>query len=288
MKTIIVAPYSKPRIDGKPNAKNYPWWAEVVRVMRDDGFVLKQIVYGDETPIEGMEHVFGKSLPEIENIVRESDGFMCVDNYMQHMAHCLGKCGVVIFGPSDPRIFGYDENMNVLPEKPKLRPMQFQTWQEWDFDESAFEMPEVVAAKAIEFFSKAKSPSNNDVVFGYVKTVVDKEPLRFTLAMSQHEDAVRVGIAICSGKDAFVKRVGREIATRRAAVSPHMLVYGAEWSTVYDQLRLKLAIKTAVMKNSKKIRHMFRDAKRQGPLCTCTCAIGDDGIALDIIWDQNK
>lgn len=153
MRRIVISPYSKHRLDGKRNAKNYPYWENLVGLLLEKYDVL-QIVYGDEPVIkpsphssyasESIQYVRDFSLPEIENEVKMADTFICVDNYLAHMAHLLGKRGVVLFGQSDPELFGYPENVNLYADRKYFRQWQFQTWHECEFDERAFVQPKVV------------------------------------------------------------------------------------------------------------------------------------------------
>ncbi len=169
-KKIIVAPYSKLRTDGKPNAKNYPWWTEVLSELATDYDII-QVVFGAEPKIEvnvetllfnaafvgspgpRVEYAVNMPLPDIEHLMRSCDSFMCVDNYMQHMGHWLGKRGVVLYGPSDPDLFGYKENLNLYAGRKYFRPFQFQTWQEWDFTPDAFVKPEQVVLETRKFIN---------------------------------------------------------------------------------------------------------------------------------------
>ena len=146
---VIIAPYAKYRIDGERNAKDYPRWAEVLDLLSSD-CEMTQVIHGREGELrrsDGSEisYVRGLRIPEIERAVLKSDLFLCSDTYMQHMAHYVGRRGVVIFGPSDPGIFGYAENVNMFADRKYFRPFQFQTWRECDFNPDAFVTPRAVA-----------------------------------------------------------------------------------------------------------------------------------------------
>lgn len=170
-KRIAISPYSKPRSDGRPNAKNYPWWTEVLTCLAPE-YDLIQIVHGQEpqleidieslishaafhgSPLPRIEHAIGLRLPAIEELVRSCDAFMCVDNYLQHLGQWCGKRGVVLYGPSDPALFGYKENLNLYAGRKYFRPFQFQTWQEWEFTPDAFVKPEQVVIETRKFIDK--------------------------------------------------------------------------------------------------------------------------------------
>lgn len=156
-KKIIFAPYPKPRTDGKMNAKSYPYWQEVVDELSVD-FKLIQIVHGNEHPFVAsskncpneVEHLMHVKFKEIEHLVEMSDTFLCVDNYLQHVGHYVGNTGVVLFGPSDPKLFGYSDNVNLFASEKYFRPHQFQTWNEWEYRKDAFVGPDVVISAVRE------------------------------------------------------------------------------------------------------------------------------------------
>ena len=140
---ILMAPFCKPRHDGKMNAKNYPYWNEVLLEIAPV-YDITQIVYGSEQWLKGVGYADNLSLNHTEHLMRETNMFLCIDTYLQHMGHFLGKPGVVIFGPSDPALFGYKDNINLYVDGKYFRPHQYQTWNEWDFNKDAFVLPDVV------------------------------------------------------------------------------------------------------------------------------------------------
>jgi hypothetical protein len=69
------------------------------------------------------------------------------------MAWTLGRPGVVIFGPSDPVIFGHEENVNLLKDRRFLRKQQFWLWSQIEphlaSNPDIFVSPEVVVAAVL-------------------------------------------------------------------------------------------------------------------------------------------
>ena len=138
--TIAFAPFSKKRTDGKQNAKDYPYWQEVISNLSDECNIM-QFVYGNEPVIVNIEDQVLRNMPLhfIEHFVaNDADMFLCVDNYMQHLSHYVGKRGVAVYGQSNPHIFGYSENVNLYRDAMHFRKYQFQTWQQCDFKAEAF------------------------------------------------------------------------------------------------------------------------------------------------------
>lgn len=138
--TILISPWSRPRTDGKVNAKNYPYWDELVDLLIADYDVI-QLMHGDERHVRDIPYEKNRTLPDIERMVKECDAFICVDNFLQHLAHYVGKRGFVLYGVSDPSLFGYPENVNIYADSKYFRQYQFQTWNEVDFNEDAFAKP---------------------------------------------------------------------------------------------------------------------------------------------------
>jgi len=69
---------------------------------------------------------------------------MSVDSFFQHYCWSLGKPGVVLWGQSDPVIFGHPENVNLLKDRDYLREKQFWLWEQCGFRAEAFVTPDEV------------------------------------------------------------------------------------------------------------------------------------------------
>jgi len=154
---VLIHPYSHLPDKQKTNPKNYPHWEAVVSKLKEHSFYVVQVGVAGEKPIGADEMVFNASMPRLLELLEKSDTFICVDSFLQHFAHYHGKHGVVIFGPSDPLIFGHEENSNLLKSRSVLRPNQFETWNEWDYRSDIFPDPiDVVGAVLARV--KAKEP----------------------------------------------------------------------------------------------------------------------------------
>lgn len=123
--TILLSPWSRLTTDGKPSPKNYPWWEAVVRELPD----VVQISCKGEPDVKGCaRRIDDLPLSKLKELIRECRTWMSVDNAIQHLAWSIGKRGVVVFGPSDPIIFGHPENVNLLKDRKNLREWQFRFW----------------------------------------------------------------------------------------------------------------------------------------------------------------
>lgn len=138
MKTIIISPFSRNLRSGKTNPKNFPYWEEVVKNLRLKGYRIIQIGSTGEPSIGADEVKYGLKLKELKKLLDESDGFASVDNFFNHFATFYGKRGVVVFGRSDPKIFGYEQNINLLKHRACLRKNQFDLWENDEFRADVF------------------------------------------------------------------------------------------------------------------------------------------------------
>ena len=143
---IIISPYSRQlRSLGKENPKNYPFWNDVVSGLKLNGVYIYQIGVQGEKKIEGVdEFLVNKSLKDLEVLVKECDTWISVDNFFQHLCYLIDKPGIVLFGPSDPLIFGHKENINLLKDRKFLRKFQFASWEDISKNDDVFVFPDEV------------------------------------------------------------------------------------------------------------------------------------------------
>ena len=139
---IIIHPFSRKLRNGKLNPKVYPHWNSLIKLLKSDNHTIVQV--GEE----GEEHLVDDfrtlSLKELKKLILECDTFICVDSFLQHLTWRLSKSGIVLFGQSDPKIFGHEENINLYSDEKYFRQYQFQTWEECEYIKEAFVSPEEV------------------------------------------------------------------------------------------------------------------------------------------------
>lgn len=144
-RNIIISPYSRPLRNGGNNPKNYPFWEELIFKLKGYDLNVLQIGAWKEQPLLGVDNViFGASLNTLLINLREALTFICVDNFLPHFAHFYNIPGIVLWGQSDPTIFGYPENDNLLLSRKHLRPKQFDIWEGIEYKEQVFVKPDVV------------------------------------------------------------------------------------------------------------------------------------------------
>jgi len=136
---IIIAPFAKPI--NKPHPKNYPYWKEVIAGLSNE-HIIQVGVAGEEQLVTDFRR--NLSLQQLKELVLQCRTWVSVDSFFQHFCWDIGKPGVVIFGPSDPKIFGHPENINLLKDRKYLREKQFWLWEQCEYNQDAFVDPEIV------------------------------------------------------------------------------------------------------------------------------------------------
>jgi len=137
---ILFHPFTQKLRTGMPSAKQYPadTWKRVVAMLPEHE-IIQIGVHGEEKMCNDFR--VGLPLREIEYLVRECDTWVCCDSFLQHMAVPIGKPGVVVWSVSDPLIFGYQWNRNVIKDRSFLRADQFGMWESETFNLDAFPSP---------------------------------------------------------------------------------------------------------------------------------------------------
>ena len=150
---IIIAPFARGMRTPKPHPKNYPHWKELVSHIDEE--IIQVGVEGEEQLVED----FRKNLKmnELAALVNECKTWVAVDSFFQHFCWDLGKQGIVLWGQSDPNIFGHKENINLLKDRKYLREKQFWLWEQCEFNAEAFVEPDVVLKELKKFNVELKN-----------------------------------------------------------------------------------------------------------------------------------
>lgn len=137
---IIIAPYAQKLRTGDQNPKNYPYWKELISMINEP--IVQVGVEGEEQLVDD----FRKGLPisELRKLLQECRTWISVDSFFQHLGWSEGKQGIVLWGPSDPLIFGHPENINLLKDRKYLVPNQFIWWEATEHQNERFVEPHEV------------------------------------------------------------------------------------------------------------------------------------------------
>jgi len=139
---IIIAPFAKKLMSGKRNPKDYPYWKEVIAGIREP--VVQVGVKGEEQLVEDFRK--NLSISELRKLIHECRTWVGCDSFFQHLAWDEGKPGIVLWGVSDPLIFGHPENINLLKDRKHLAKNQFLWWEYTEHLNERFVGPEEVLA----------------------------------------------------------------------------------------------------------------------------------------------
>lgn len=153
---IVISPYSqklRPPKQNDQNPKNYPYWKELIELLKDHE-IIQVGVNGEPRLVSDTR--FNWPLVKLKELISECDFWIAVDNFFPHLAYHVSKRGVGLWGPSDPLIFGYPTNVNILKGKEYLRPDQFKTWEECDLDPNRFVSAEEVYNTVNKEFNMTK------------------------------------------------------------------------------------------------------------------------------------
>lgn len=123
---IILSPFAKKMRNGELHPKDYPFWNEIVSKIKEP--IIQIGIEGEQQLVSDFRK--NLSLTELEKLVHECKTWLGVDSFFQHFAWDLKKPGIVLFGQSDPNIFGHHENINLLKDRKYLRENQFWWWEQ--------------------------------------------------------------------------------------------------------------------------------------------------------------
>lgn len=137
---ILISPFSKKLRNGGNNPKNYPYWKELVSLIKEP--IIQIGVEGEEQLVDDFRK--NLSLDDLSSLIRDCRMWIGVDSFFQHFCWDLGVPGIVLWGQSDPNIFGHPENINLLKDRSYLMPNQFLMWDMIEYRYDCWVPPEEV------------------------------------------------------------------------------------------------------------------------------------------------
>ena len=140
--TILISPWSRPLRNGQENSKNYPFWCELITLVDHP---IEQVGVRGETQLVDTMHV-DLNLDRLARLIQDSITWISVDSFFQHYCWHLNKTGIVLWGQSDPNIFGHSSNVNLLKNSSYLRQHQFFLWEQAEYRTDCWVEPQEVAA----------------------------------------------------------------------------------------------------------------------------------------------
>jgi len=129
MKRIMIAPFAAKLKNGKRNPKNYPYWEEVVELLKKEysEIIIEQIGVTGERVLNGISEITLNAPLNTVLLerVKSADVIITVESFLFHYCAYYGIDCIVIWGQSDPNIFGYEYQTNILKSRKYLRKNQF-------------------------------------------------------------------------------------------------------------------------------------------------------------------
>lgn len=164
-KKILLSCWAKPLRNGKMNAKNpnKEWWNELIAMLKEKEYEVWQCGQGEEEKLENVDqHIWNKDLWQLgDEDILGCDVWISVDNFFPHWSLLqFKKPGIVIWGQSDPELFGHPANANLLKDRKYLRPKQFDVWESVEHNPDAFVSPAVVFAEVEKTINKNGGQNN--------------------------------------------------------------------------------------------------------------------------------
>jgi ADP-heptose:LPS heptosyltransferase len=137
---IIIAPYAQKLRTGKQNPKNYPYWEELISKI-DEPIVQVGLV-GEKQLVPDFRT--NLSIAALRELLWQCRTWIGVDSFFQHLAWDEGVPGIVLWGPSDPLIWGHTENNNLLKDRSHLVANQFIWWEATEHCNDRFVKPKEI------------------------------------------------------------------------------------------------------------------------------------------------
>jgi len=122
---IAIARCHRDLRNGSPNPREYPYWDELIKLMQEDNHIVYE---------QGIAINHDVLLDDL----KDKDLIITIDSFIQHFCWYHGLKAIVLWGPSDPLIFGHKENVNIIKSRSYLRARQFDVWEGEPCNKDAF------------------------------------------------------------------------------------------------------------------------------------------------------
>ncbi len=149
-KQVIISPFSRPtHLTNKPSPKDFPkdYWKVIIDDLRAKGVKTIQIGVEGEDDLGCNNFIKGAAPSELLVLLKNSDLFLAIDNFLPHFAYFYKFYhGIVLFGQSNPQLFGYNEYTNLFVDKKYFRVgrEQYRYYEDCKYIKEAFVEPNVV------------------------------------------------------------------------------------------------------------------------------------------------
>ncbi|MBF0563959.1 MAG: hypothetical protein HQK89_01820 [Nitrospirae bacterium] len=109
-KNIIIAPFS----DSSRKAMHPQKWHNLVERLKSVDVLIIQVGKIDELHIKNAYSLLGITTPrQLISLIKKCDIVITSDNFIMHAAHLVGIPAVVLWGPTEPFVYGYKEQRHL-------------------------------------------------------------------------------------------------------------------------------------------------------------------------------
>jgi len=112
----LIVPYSAVTAHGKISTYK-DWedekWRALIRALKERGYQVNQLgVKGQETDL-GTDQFLTTHILDAIALVKHASLVISVDTWAGHAAHAFGTKAIILFGSTNPALFGYPTNINI-------------------------------------------------------------------------------------------------------------------------------------------------------------------------------
>jgi len=144
MLKVLIHSQAKSCKDGSVSPKDYPYFDELIEKIKNnfENVEINQLGSPKDKKLNKINnYYFDVNLQDIKNLINEHDLWISVDSFLPHYCNCYNlKNGFVIYTVSDPLIFGYKNNINLIKDRKYIRDRKiiFIYYKKEDFNKNAF------------------------------------------------------------------------------------------------------------------------------------------------------
>jgi hypothetical protein len=120
-KIFYIHPFTLP-------VKTYPFWNILIDNLKEAGYKVVQFKFKNEPSYNNVDEVITPSFPTIVELLKDPDSYLISnDSFIPHLLNVYlpTKKNFVLFGCTNPDIYGYSQNINILKSKSFLVENQF-------------------------------------------------------------------------------------------------------------------------------------------------------------------
>jgi len=89
-------------------------WQDCVEKLKSKGIFVIQVGQKNDIYIKGAYSLLGlTTLRQLISLLNISDVILSIDNFVMHAAHLIGKTSIVVWGPTNSKIYGYSEQIHI-------------------------------------------------------------------------------------------------------------------------------------------------------------------------------